>query len=43
MDDIVTVSEDETAAAILALIEKQKLIAGMSHDLKSPPDLYPGL
>ena len=23
--------------------EKQKLIAGMSHDLKSPPDLYPGL
>ena len=27
VDDIVTVSEDETAAAILALIEKQKLIA----------------
>lgn len=26
VDDIVTVSEDETAAAILALIEKQKLI-----------------
>lgn len=23
--------------------KKQKLIAGMSHDLKSPPDLYPGL
>lgn len=27
VDDIVTVSEDETAAAILALIEQQKLIA----------------
>ena len=27
MDDIVTVSEDETAAAILALLEKQKVIA----------------
>ncbi len=27
VDDIVTVTEDETAAAILALIEKQKLIA----------------
>ena len=27
MDEIVTVSEDEIAAAILALIEKQKLIA----------------
>ena len=23
--------------------EKQKLIAGMSHGLKSLPDLYPGL
>lgn len=23
--------------------KKQELIAGMSHDLKSPPDLYPGL
>lgn len=23
--------------------KKQKLITGMSHDLKSPPDLYPGL
>ena len=23
--------------------KKQKLIAGVSHDLKSPPDLYPGL
>jgi len=27
VDDVVTVTEDETAAAILALIEKQKLIA----------------
>lgn len=27
MDEIVTVSEDEIAAAILALIEKQKVIA----------------
>ena len=29
--------------AELDIQKKQKLIAGMSHDLKSPPDLYPGL
>ena len=27
MDDIVTVTEDETAAAILSLMENQKLVA----------------
>ena len=33
VDDIVTVSEDETAAAILSLMENQKLVAALFHKL----------
>ena len=38
MDDIVTVSEDETAAAILSLMENQKLVAEGAGAV--PVDVY---
>ena len=41
MDDIVTVSEDEIAAAILALMENQKLVAeGAGAVRRWPPRMF---
>ena len=42
VDDVVTVSEDEIAAAILALIEQQKLIAEGAGAVSVAAAMFPG-
>ncbi len=41
VDEVVTVSDDEIAAAILALIEKQKIVAEGGGDVRQPADRRP--